>query len=136
MSRFRNEEYVDIPFVYEFCNGNSRRAEEEYRLRYSHRRRPNRAIFAAVQQKLRETGSFGKVYEWSQNRRSATVEESVLYRVEKDRSANSRTLESEGVISQSKVMKTLHENQYYSYHFTQVQELRRSDFHQRVTFCR
>lgn len=136
MPRFTNEEYADMHFVYGFCDGNSRRAEEEYRLRYPHRRAPNRAVFAAVHQRLRESGSFGREYERGHDRRSATVEEYVIDRVEEDPSVSQRTLAREGGIAQSKVVTILHKNQYHPYHFTAVQELRRSDFQKRVTFCR
>ena len=63
MAHFTIEDCADMHFVYGFCDGNSRRAESEYRLRYSLRRLPNRAVFATIHQKFRETGSFGKVCE-------------------------------------------------------------------------
>ncbi len=45
---------------------NNRSAQEEYRLRYRHV--PNRAVFCSICQRLKETGSFAKVYERGQNR--------------------------------------------------------------------
>ena len=78
MARFTNEEYADMHFVYGFCDGNSRRAEAEYCLRYPLRLSPSRAVFAAIHQKLRETGSFGKVCEVGHDRRSATIEEYIV----------------------------------------------------------
>lgn len=136
MARFTNEEYADMHFVYGFCDGNSRRAEAEYRRRYPLRHSPNRAVFAAIHQKLRETGSFGKVCEMGQDRRSAIIEEYIVDRVEEDPTVSSRILAREAGISQSTVMNVLHENLYHPYHFTPVQELRRPDFQKRVTFCR
>ncbi|GBM42143.1 hypothetical protein AVEN_99062-1 [Araneus ventricosus] len=74
--------------------------------------------------------------EGSQDSRSSTVEDCVLDRLEEDPSVSSRLFAYVDVISQNKVMKTLHENQYHSYPFTQEQELRLSDFQQQVRFCR
>ncbi|GFR22887.1 uncharacterized protein TNCT_521991 [Trichonephila clavata] len=112
MARFTNEEYADMHFVYGLCDGNSRRAEAEYRLRCPLRHSPNRAVFAAIHQKLRETSSFNKVYEIGQNHHSAIIEDYIEDRVEEEPTVSLRILAKETGISQSKVMNVLHENLY------------------------
>ena len=105
-------------FVYGFCDGNSCRAKAEYHLCYPLCFVPNHAVFAAIHQKLRETGSFGKVCEMGHNQCSATIEEYIVDQVEENPNVNSRILPRESGISQSKVMNVLHENLHYPYHFT------------------
>ena len=60
MACFTNDEYMDMHFVYGFCDGNSCRAKDEYHLRYPLLHLPNHAVFAGIHQKLRDTGLFGK----------------------------------------------------------------------------
>ena len=108
MSRFTNEEYADMHFVYGFCDGNSLRAKAGYHLHYPLRCLPNRAVFAAIQQKLRETGLFDKVCKMSQDHCSATIEEYIVDQVEEDPNVSSRILAREFGILQSKVMNVLH----------------------------
>lgn len=40
-----NEEYADIHFVYQFCDGNDNHLVQEYRRRYPNRRQPTRRVF-------------------------------------------------------------------------------------------
>ena len=54
--------------------------------------RPTVLYLPQIHQKLRETGSFGKVCELGHDRRSATIEEYVVDRVEKDLNVSSRIL--------------------------------------------
>lgn len=58
MSRFLNEEYTELHFMYGICDGNSRRAKESCHLRDLHHKEPNRAVFVGVHQRLRDTASF------------------------------------------------------------------------------
>ena len=103
MTSFANEEYVDMHFVCRFCDGDSRRTEAECCLHYPLRCKPNRGVFAAIHQRLRETGLLSKAYEMGQDHRSATIEEYVIDRVEEDPNVSSLKLTKEAGISQSKV---------------------------------
>ena len=97
---------------------------------------PIHAVLAAIHQKLRETVFLGKVCKMGQDCSSATIDNDIVDQVEEDPNVSSRILVRQAGISQNKVINVLHENLYYSYHFTLVQELRRPDFQKRVTFCR
>ena len=84
MVHFTNEEYVDMHFVCDMCDSNSRRAEPEYRLCYQLYRTPNSDVFAAIHERLKGISSFGKLYKTDQYRHSANVEEYVIDRVEEE----------------------------------------------------
>ena len=72
-----------------FCYGISQRAETKSSLRYPRRRTPNHAVFAAIYQRLGETGLFGTVYEMDEDYRSTTVEEYVVDRMKEDPNVSS-----------------------------------------------
>ncbi|KAG8257227.1 hypothetical protein J6590_053875 [Homalodisca vitripennis] len=52
------EEYTDMILIYGKVNKNGLAAVQEYRDTFPHRRTPDRKTFAAVERRLRETGSF------------------------------------------------------------------------------
>jgi hypothetical protein len=96
---------------------------------------PNHAVFSSIRQRLKETGSFAKVYERDQNRCPRVTDEYVLDRIEEDLTVSTRTLARQDRISQSKAVKILHRNEYHPYYFTPVQGLQPPDFTKQVEFC-
>lgn len=90
-------------FVYIFCDGNSRRAQEEYHLCNSHRQEPNRAVFFALHQRLRNTCAFCKVLKWAHDRLSVTVEMYVFDRLKPDPNVTSGILTRE-LVTEKKVV--------------------------------
>ena len=71
---FTHEEYVDMVYVYGYCNGNANAAVDKYRRRYPLRRTPNQAVFT-VFCALRECGTLPSVHVSSECRLIQTVEE-------------------------------------------------------------
>jgi len=54
-------EYLDMHFVYGFCDGNARAAVQEYQRRFPDLRIPSRSVFTRIHQTLRDTGSLPSV---------------------------------------------------------------------------
>jgi len=54
---FSHVEHCDMHFVYGFCDGNARAADQEYQRRSPDRRIPSRSVFTRIQKTLRHTGS-------------------------------------------------------------------------------
>jgi len=54
---FTHSEYVDMVFVYGFCNGNALFACREYSLRFPNRRVPGSRVFVSFYNKMHETGA-------------------------------------------------------------------------------
>jgi hypothetical protein len=56
--KYTNEEYADMQLILGEARGNSAEVERLYTERFSNRRTPSRPTFLAVDQRLRETGTF------------------------------------------------------------------------------
>jgi len=59
---FSIAEYMDMIYVYGFCDGNSDYAIAEYQQRFPNRRIPTRRVCTRVYQTLRDTGTLPGVH--------------------------------------------------------------------------
>lgn len=137
MQQFSIEEYVHMHFVYGLADGNARQAERLYRERYPERRHPNHKTFAAIHQRLLETGKVAK--RSSEGRpisvRTPDLEEAVLEDVGQDPSTSTRRLAVRHNVSQNTINTILHQQLLYPYHILRVQALTPNDFNGRLVFC-
>ncbi|XP_066590841.1 histone-lysine N-methyltransferase SETMAR-like [Prorops nasuta] len=130
-------ELADMHFVYGLADGNANKAARIYQERFPNRRHPNRKIFVAIAQRLRDTGSLkpeappGK----SRSTRSVEFEESVLECVRKAPEKSTRAIARELHVDRMSVWRVLNEEGLHPFHLRQVQELTGSDFERRVHFC-
>lgn len=134
---YSSREYTEMHFIYGFCDGNARAAQREYHARYPNRQVPSSRAFSNLHQRLLERGTVHKQRnEVGPAQNDVGMEEFVLNRVQDNPQISSRQLASEVGVSQWKVLRILHENQFHPYHFTLVQALEPQDYAPRVQFCR
>jgi hypothetical protein len=126
MEMYTNVEYADIHFVYGFCDGNAAAAAREYQLRYPDRRHPERRVFEAVHQRLRETGSFKLRTHVGRGTRSEQ-DDDVLDAVNDNPSNSTRRISSLKGLSKSAVWGVLRENSLHLFHLQPVQGLQPGD---------
>lgn len=58
MATFTNQEYVDIHFIYEYCDENARAELREYLWRFFNRRISHQTVFSNVHWHLANYGTF------------------------------------------------------------------------------
>lgn len=133
---FSNREYAEMHFVYGLCDGNASAAQREYRVRFPDRNIPSPQVFTRLHQRLVESGSVQKQHNEVGPAQDVYVDEEILHRVEEDPEISSRKLAAAIGVSKTKVLKTLHKNKLYPYHFTKVQGLEPGDYATRRDFCR
>lgn len=136
---YSSAEMTDMLLVFGYCEGNGRESVRVYRERYPNRRIPNHQTFAAIERRLRETGSFTPLtanYGRQRAIRTPEVEEQILERIAEDPKLSTRRLGLEVGVSKDVVHRTLKEQQLHSYHIQKVQDLLAPDLDQRLDFCR
>lgn len=137
--QYTNAEYTDMLLTLGFCEGNARESVRVYSERFPNRRVPSHPTFAAVERRLRETGSFApNTVDNGRERfvRIPEVEEDILERVEEDPELSTRRIGRELGVSKDVVHKVLREQLLYPYHKKPVQELLVHDPQIRLGFCR
>lgn len=135
---FTNEEMADIHFMYGRANGNSNLARRLYAEKFPNRRCPAKGTFAAIHQRLRETGSFKRNTSdcgVPRSIRRPAFEEDVLDRIAENSKTSTRKVALEVGASHSTVWRVLHEQLLYPYHVQRVQGLSEADFQPRMLFC-
>lgn len=135
MSRYTNEEYADIVYVYGLCYGNSSHARQRYHEMYPDRRLPDRRVFANTFRRLRETGSVVRNFERAPRVRRILVEERILEAVTTDPSISIRRLALQFNVSKRKISHVLHGERLHPYHNNPVQDLLPDDYEKRIEFC-
>ena len=107
--------YTDMLLTLGFCEGNARESVRVYSKRFPNRRVPSHPTFAAVERRLRETGSFASnTVDNGRERfvRIPEVEEDILERVEEDPELSTRRIGRELGVSKDVVHKVLENNCY------------------------
>lgn len=139
MAEFTHVEYTDIIRIYGVAEGNGRAAQRLYEERFPNRRTPSHTIFARVDQRLRETGTFtvNRINCGAQrNLRTPRFEEEVLHRCEENPRTSTRAIAHAMGTNHMSVWQVLHEQQLHPYHPQRVQAMGPADFAPRVEFCR
>ncbi|EFN78865.1 hypothetical protein EAI_03334, partial [Harpegnathos saltator] len=85
-------EYVDMVYVYGYCDGSAPAAVEEYHRRFPIRRIPGRRVFSNVFNSLRENGTLPSAHITSKRRveRNVEEEENVLQMVQRSPTTSTR----------------------------------------------
>lgn len=136
---YTNAEMTDMILVYGYCQGNGRKSVRVYQERYPNRRVPNHQTFAAVERRLRETGTFAPVMVHcgrNRNIRTVEVEEEILERVEEDPTLSTRQIAMEIAVSKDTVNRVLREQLLHPFHLQKVQQFLPIDLELRLDFCR
>jgi hypothetical protein len=136
MATYSNQEYVDIHFMYGYCDGNARASVREYHRRFPARRIPNPKVFINVHRHLTETGNFPKATAERPVQQELANEEAILNMIENSPSTSVRRISKRVRVSRMRVWRTLHNFGLYPYHIQSVQNLQPADYPARVAFCR
>lgn len=125
MANFTNREYADMMFVYGKCEGNSRAAVREYRLRFPSRRIPNHQTFSAVFSCIAQ---YGRVPDRKKDRqRNLERSDEVLQLIQAQPSTSIRRVSAQLHLPKHKVHRIIKEENMYPYHIQQVQRLEPGD---------
>lgn len=137
MEQYSLIELSDMHLVYGAANQSGRRAARIYAQRFPQRRHPAHTMFQRLDQRLRETGSLRANMSETGRPRSVTpdVEEVILGVVEEEPSVSSRAIARRVQLSQSTVLRILHEQLFYPFHPQRVQCLNPDDYPRRREFC-
>ena len=138
MAEFTFDEYAEMLLIYGEAHRHGRRARLLYAERFPHRRVPSRTIFARLERRLRERGTFtvNRIDCGAPRRvRTPQFEEDVLRRVERDPSTNTRRMARDLRGSSTTVWRVLHQEHLHPYHIARVPSLGPADFAPRVDFC-
>lgn len=90
---FTSAEMTGMLLVFGYCSGSGRESVRVYREKFPNRRIPNHQTFAAIERRLRETGSFIPVtanYGRQRTIRTPEVEEEILERIAEDPKLSTR----------------------------------------------
>lgn len=135
-NHFSNQEMRDMICVYAQERFSGQAASRKYREMYPNRRQPNRKIFQNIYNRLGETGSFRTKYHTGRPKIiTPQQEDEILVRVAQNSEISTRRLSTATGISQPSVIRILHKENLYPYHFTPVQNLLPRDYRTRVEFC-
>jgi len=134
---FSVAEYVDMIYVYGFCDGNSVPAVAEYQRRFPNRRIPTRRVFTRVYQTLRYAGALPGVRITAERDVNEGVDEGegIVQVVQGSPRASTRRIARRLRVPHTRVWRTLHAEGTYTYHVQRVQHLGPGDFAQRLEFC-
>lgn len=137
MAQFSGEEYVDIHFVYGFCDGNASRARNEYQSRFPTRRVPDPRVFTNIHRRLRDivTASITRAEPHSVSPNHLDVDEEIIRNVTANPSISIRRLALQLNVSRYRIHQVLHKENLHPYHITPVQELLPIDHNKRLEFC-
>lgn len=139
MSNYSFAEQADMIFMYGRANGNGREAARLYQEMFPRRQQPNHKTFAAVFQRLRQSGMlfpFAGDRGRKRDVRTPHVEENILQLVFEDPSVSIREMTSRTQVSRMSIWRVLNEQLLHPYHLQRVQGLTPADFPARVNFCR
>lgn len=129
---------ADMIFMYGKANGNGRLACRLYYEAFPNRQQPTHPTFAAVFNRLRETGTLVPPTAdrgVQRQRRTPDMEERILQRVEEDPGVSTRQLGSMFNVGYTTAWRVLHEQLLVPYHYQRVQALNPADFPLRLQFC-
>jgi len=126
---FTHEKYVDMVYVYMYCNGSANAAVDEYWRRYPLRRTQNWAVFTNVFHALRECGTLHSVHVSSERRSIQTVEEQeeIVSMAQWSPTTSTRRIASRLRVPQSRMWRTLHNDGLHPFHHQPVQHLHPGD---------
>ena len=136
---YSNLEMADMHLMYSLANCNNVLSRKLYKEKFPLRKCPDRRLFETIHQRLRETGSFLSNLEnhgRNQSKNTLKLQDELQSKLDKDASVSSRVLSKELNVSQSTILKMLHEKDLYPFHFQQVQSLSEDDFIRRLIFCK
>ena len=139
MNQHTFEDYANMMLVYGEAHCNGRHARRLYTARFPNRPIPSNRVFAKVNQRLRETGTFAvnKVNcGVARHRRTLRFEEDVLHKIEQNPSISTRTIARDIGANHVSVWQVLKEQQLHPYHLQKVQALSPIDFPPRINFSR
>ena len=131
---FTNNEYANMLCVYGFCDGSATAAVEVYRRRSPMRRIPDRRVFSML---LYIACMLLSADVSSEGARQQHVEEqeSILEMVQRSPTTSTRRLSTRLGVSRTRVRRTLHKDDLYSFHPQHVQNLHLWDSAMRLQFC-
>jgi len=135
---FTHAGYVDMVFVYVFCNGNAFTACREYSLRFPNRSVSDSRVFAGVYIKLRETGALpsSNISSERANEQNVDEMESILQSVEHSPSTSTRRISTRIGVPYTRVWQTLRQHDLYPFHLQMVQRLEKGNEARRLDLCR
>lgn len=141
MANFTLREKADMVFMYGRANGNGREAARLYQESFPNRHQPNHKTFAALFQRLAETGMVLRETPLTdkgrpRTRRTHDFEEAILDHVAENPSVSTRQLAVTFNVDHMTAWRTIHDQLLYPYHLQRVQGLSPADYPQRETFCR
>ncbi|KAJ3661754.1 hypothetical protein Zmor_006139 [Zophobas morio] len=129
---------ADMHLMYGRAFGNSHEAQRLYGEAFPQRRLPDHRTFTAIDQRLRENGTFTpKTADWGLERteRVLDAETEILDIVEEEPGISARRLSYRVGISMFVVWRTLHNQGLYPYHVQRVHTLKPEDLPRRMRFC-
>lgn len=136
---YENNELVDMLLSYGECHHNAAAASRLYAERFPLRIHPTPITITNVVRRARETGDLREHRGGHAGRPrqpgNVQKEQEILNIIDEDPSRSTRDIAYEVELSQSKVWKTLRENQLYPFHVQRVQALLPEDHPRRVQFC-
>lgn len=139
MAGYSNVEMADMHLLYGAANCNSREAVRLYENLYPNRQVPNKKTFQEMDRRLRETGKF-KPKKIDSGRDRTVRTDQLVNRVPEKFDVNprvsSRVIASQVGMSQSLILRVLHDDQLHPYHIIKVQKLEVEDYQPRVEFAR
>lgn len=135
-NEFSNQDMRDMICIYAQCNYVSRAASRRYLELYHIRRQPHHTIFQRIFQRLGETGEFRPKRRIGRPKQvTVEQEEEILVRVAENSQISTRRLQAATGISKTTILKVIHDENLYPYHFTPVQNLLPTDLPARLNFC-
>ena len=134
---FTHVEYCDMHYVYGYCDGNTSSAVNKCRCRYPERRIPSKRVFSRVQQALRDNGCLPSFALHSEREtvRTINTRENILDMVQRSPRLPTRRMAPRVGLSRMNVWRTLHEENFYTYHNQRVQHLEPGDHTKRMDLC-
>jgi hypothetical protein len=136
MAEFTNNEYADMLSMYGLARGNGHEAKRQYAEHFPNRRIPHHSTFAAVDRRLRETGTI-KVRNTGRPPRQIQDENEQIHDIiEENPRSSTRNIAQALQTNHMRVWRSIHKYlQLHPFHLQKVQSLTAIDFPRRVRFC-
>lgn len=132
---YSNIEYSDMIFMYGYCNGNAKRAAEEYSIRYPTRKHPDARTFYRAYQCLREKGCFPGMCVTAERVVAENADRQIVQMARQSPTISTRRIATRLNISHSRAWRTLNKEGFHPYHLQKTQHLKPEDYEKRIEFC-
>lgn len=133
-------EYFDMVLYYGRANHDAQEASNIFRQEHPNRDfYPNRKTILRAIHRLRETGNIMPNHQNAgapRRARNPRNEERILDFVNQNPEEGIRGMARQLNLSYGTVQRTLKAERLHAFHYTKVQDLKRTDYRKRVTFCR